>query len=207
LGYAGHARGGSSDKPSRPGIAREAFYVGMTRGRQANHAYVATADEPPENHQQQPPQAAHEVLTGILSHTGTERSATETMRDELNAAGSLTRLVPMYEHMAQAAAADRWQNRLTDAGLDPVDIPAVVASPAWPALVAALRRSDAQGLDTDTLLTASVNRAGLGDAHDITAVLHRRLRALVYTAATVAMATTRPPSSASSAPPRASTTR
>ena len=160
---------------ARAGMSREALYVGMTRGRAANHAYVVTQEAPPEEHQDEPAKSLEEVVTGILTHTGAERSATEIMRDQMDAASSLARLVPMYEHMAQAAEGERWRNHLTTAGLEADRLPEVVGSPAWPAFVAALRDAEAQGLDAEQLLTRSITSADFTAAHDTAAVLHARL--------------------------------
>ena len=68
-----------------PGMTREHLYVGMTRGRDANHTYVpldpgGDVDEP--HHQldllDQPP-TARQALTEILATVGAEQSATESM--------------------------------------------------------------------------------------------------------------------------------
>jgi hypothetical protein len=60
----------------------EHLYVGMTRGRQHNLACVVT--EPAgDEHQKKEPPTAGEVLAGALRKTSNEKSATETLRDEL----------------------------------------------------------------------------------------------------------------------------
>ncbi len=58
------------------------FYVGMTRGRHHNLAYAiteATGDE----HTRRPAPTPGEVLAGALRCSSAEKSATETLRDEL----------------------------------------------------------------------------------------------------------------------------
>lgn len=63
--------------------AAEHLYVGMTRGRQRNLACVVT--EPPgDEHQRNQPPTAAEVLAGALRKTSNEKSATETLRGELD---------------------------------------------------------------------------------------------------------------------------
>jgi hypothetical protein len=60
----------------------EHLYVGMTRGRQQNLACVVT--EPPgDEHQHKQSPTAGDVLAGALRKTSNEKSATETLRDEL----------------------------------------------------------------------------------------------------------------------------
>ena len=61
----------------------EHLYVGMTRGRQHNLACVVT-EAAGDEHQRQEPVTAGQVLAGALRKTSTEKSATETVRDELD---------------------------------------------------------------------------------------------------------------------------
>jgi hypothetical protein len=97
------------------------------------------------------------------------------MRHEMESATSLARLVPMHEHMAQAAEGDHWHTALTEAGLEPARVPDVVTSPAWPALAAGLRHAEAHGLEPTRRLAACIGRADFTGAHDTAAVLHARL--------------------------------
>ena len=61
----------------------EHLYVGMTRGRRHNQACVVTEAAGDEHTRREPP-AATEVLAGALRKTSNEKSATETLRDELD---------------------------------------------------------------------------------------------------------------------------
>lgn len=85
LGYAtstARSQGITADEThtiAAPGMAREDLYVGMSRGRQHNHTYVALDQPDPDclpGHGA--PANAREVLDQILATTHTERSATET---------------------------------------------------------------------------------------------------------------------------------
>ena len=66
----------------RPGMSRELAYVALTRGRQENHAYIATDiadfsyDGAPA-----PGQTGRQILQQILATTDAQTSATETLRD------------------------------------------------------------------------------------------------------------------------------
>ncbi len=67
-----------------PGMTREHLYVGMTRGRDANHTYIPLRDlDPDEPHQQldllDQPATGREVLAQILAASSAEPSATESM--------------------------------------------------------------------------------------------------------------------------------
>ena len=67
----------------------EHLYVGMTRGRHHNQACVITEAAGDEHTRREPPAAA-QVLAGALRKTSNEKSATETLRDELDQHGHST---------------------------------------------------------------------------------------------------------------------
>jgi len=68
----------------------EHLYVGMTRGRHHNQACVVTEPAGDEHTRREQPAAA-EVLAGALRKTSNEKSATETLRDELDQHSRSTR--------------------------------------------------------------------------------------------------------------------
>src|SRR5699024_1683869 len=91
---------------------RENFYVAMTRGRNANHAYVAV-NRPDDAHTQPDPgensdATVRTVLYGVMQHAGAELSAHETSTAEQEHWGSIAQLAAEYETIAQAAQHDRW---------------------------------------------------------------------------------------------------
>ena len=73
-----------------PGATREALYVGMTRGRDGNHAWVTTTPTSGDGHDtpglHQRPPAALDLLKQTLATTGIEPSATEQLDTLLRAA-------------------------------------------------------------------------------------------------------------------------
>ncbi|WP_298207554.1 MobF family relaxase, partial [Ferrimicrobium sp.] len=91
---------------------REVLYVGVTRGREANHLYVDTGlgGDPTTSHG--PSQAfanANEVLVRCLRNVGIELSATEAIRAEQEEAESIGRLYGEYETIARLAEESRYQ--------------------------------------------------------------------------------------------------
>jgi hypothetical protein len=65
---------------ARPGLDREHFYVGMTRGRAENHVYVAPdpaddVDHYRPNRDDDPSVGARRVLTAALARSGTQQAA------------------------------------------------------------------------------------------------------------------------------------
>jgi hypothetical protein len=62
-------------------MAREVAYVAMTRGREANHAFIATdLPDPDYDGAPTPARTGRQVLEQILATQGAELSATETIR-------------------------------------------------------------------------------------------------------------------------------
>ena len=108
-------------------MTREALYVAMSRGRTSNHAYIVT-DETVEvdlHHQPPPTAAATDVLVGVLSREGAERSATETIRQSLAAAESLATIVPRYLHALGRVVATPELDAAVRAGLRDAGGPAL----------------------------------------------------------------------------------
>ncbi|WP_166998744.1 MobF family relaxase [Paramicrobacterium fandaimingii] len=185
LGYAitGHRAQGvtvdTSHVVTTATTTRESFYVSMTRGREGNHAYVATdtaddahvAPHPSGN----PDASARSVLYGVLQHVGAELSAHETITAEQERWVSIAQLAAEYDTIAQAAQHDRWTALLTTSGLDDQQVDAVLRSDAYGALSAELRRAEANHHDLDTLLPRLVKARGFTDADDIASVIHHRV--------------------------------
>ncbi|MDK9642798.1 hypothetical protein [Propionibacterium freudenreichii] len=160
-------------------MTRENFYVAMTRGREENVAYVAV-DKPDDAHDGPHPgenteATARSVLFGVLQHVGAELSAHETVTAEQEAWGSIAQLAAEYETLAAAAQHDRWAALIRTSGLTDDQANDAIASPAFGALTAELRRAEANQHDVETLLPRLVRARGFGDADDIAAVLHYRV--------------------------------
>jgi hypothetical protein len=159
-------------------LTRALLYVGMTRGRDANRAYVVTHATATEMHEPAIEQTMQDVLEAVLEDPGVERSAHEVMRQELDDATRLDRLVPLHEHLSQLAARQRYGPAITTSGLDTADQAALRASPAYGPLIAALRQAEAVGLDPASVLRTAVIQSSLNNANDIAAVLHTRVERL-----------------------------
>jgi hypothetical protein len=113
LGYAStvhRAQGATVDTAhvvTGPGMTRQALYVALTRGRQANHAWTVT-DAPPETetHQHGLSLTGRQILGGILATDGAQTSATATLRRRQNEAGAPRNLHAVRETLAAQAATD-----------------------------------------------------------------------------------------------------
>ncbi|TCO37617.1 conjugative relaxase-like TrwC/TraI family protein [Kribbella antiqua] len=160
-------------------LTRALIYVGMTRGRHTNRAYVATHQTTSDMHEPHPEQTMQDVLEAVLQDPGTEQSAHEVMRQELDNATRLDRLVPIHAYLCQLDAHNRYREAIATSGLDPTDQAAVEASPAYGPLIATLRRAESAGLNIPQTLHRAVTQSPLHTAHDVAAVLHARLNRLI----------------------------
>ena len=161
---------------------KENLYVAMTRGREANHAYVAT-DRPDSVHAGPHPgdniaASARTVLFGVVQHSGAELSAHETITSEQEAWSSIRQIAAEYETIATAAQQDRWAELIRRSGLTDQEAEDAIASDAFGALAAELRYAEANHHDVAVLLPRLVASRSLHDADDIAAVLHARLAAV-----------------------------
>jgi len=162
-----------------PTSTRENVYVAMTRGREANRAWVI-CDRPDENHDGPHPSdnsdaTGRSVLYGVLQHSGAELSAHETITVEQERWGSIAQLAAEYETLSSAAQKDRWTRLIRGSGLSEEQAEAAVESVAFGALTAELRRAEANHHDVDALFPRLVAARGFDDAGDIAKVMHYRL--------------------------------
>ena len=176
------------------GMSRENLYVAMTRGRDANHVYVAVDSLDTDCDDLPDPHAAldsRDILATILATTGAEQSATATIAAKQDEAASLRRLEPIACTLYADAAQQRWTDALAGLGVPAATIDAITQSPdagrvfaaldriaavAAPVRSAVLRRLVA-GLDghdepAARLLTGTQTwlRSQVADAHDVPTV-------------------------------------
>lgn len=130
--------------------------MAMTRGRDANVAYVAV-DKPDAYHDGPNPGENDEVtgrsvLAGVLQHVGAELSAHETIAVEQESWGTIAQLAAEYDTIAAAAQRDRWAARVRASGLSAEQVVEVIESDAFGPLTAELRRAEANNHDLAVLL-------------------------------------------------------
>jgi conjugative relaxase-like TrwC/TraI family protein len=164
-------------------ITREALYVSMTRGRHANHAYLATDETHLEAHQHTPDfqhgqVTARSILTAVLQHQGAERSAHETIAAQQNTWTSIAQLAAEYETIAQAAQQQRFAIMITNSSLHPQQAKTITDSESFGALIAQLRRIEADGHQPEQALSRAIHHGGLENARDPAAVIQARLAKL-----------------------------
>lgn len=141
-----------------PGAAREAALVALSRGVDANHAYLDTqpileAEEPGTlpgdlyyRYRETHPAAA--ALAAIISRESAELSATQQLRAALDAPHRLSTVVPRYLyglHVHRGTRADEQAQQWVRTAL-PDLAEEIIADDAWPELVRVLHDT----LDTTT---------------------------------------------------------
>jgi hypothetical protein len=152
------------------------LYVSLTRGAESNHLYVDTHydPDPSTGHDglTEVPSAV-EVLAGVLRHEGSDVSATDMIR--LSQTQSIASLVAEYDTIVAMADGPRWDEVLSESGLNDIELAQTKASHGYAALLAQLRDAENRGFDIHTELPLLVTGRSFGDAEDIASVLHYRI--------------------------------
>ncbi|MGW9550892.1 MobF family relaxase [Citricoccus zhacaiensis] len=128
------------------GLSRELFYVAMTRGRQANHAYVDFGVDN-EAHfpddwglltETPPAQRSVTVLEGVLKRESAERTAHEVRDSQRAWVNDLGRMVHELDYLHWAARAARTHGWVQGTyGDDPETVVRLTEAATWPQLVKA----------------------------------------------------------------------
>nr|WP_255459510.1 MobF family relaxase [Micrococcus sp. TA1] len=136
----------SAHAVAKAGLSRELFYVAMTRGRMANHAYVDfgvdhEAHSPDEwglLTETPPAERPVPVLEGVLKRESAEHTAHE-VRDQQQAwANDLGRMVHELDYLHWAARSARTQQWVQDTyGDAPETVARLSEAATWPQLVKA----------------------------------------------------------------------
>jgi AAA domain len=171
---------------------RESFYVGMSRGRQRNSAYVVTecvraADLSPEprpapgledpGSAKDAPPRPHRlvVLAVVLERQQTAWTATETMRHDLEQAASLATLAPVWADVTRTHATRRYEKTIRS----------LLAAEDWRqyqqdaergTLTRLLRAADLAGHDVGEVLRRALEGRDFAGARSVAAVLHGRVQ-------------------------------
>jgi conjugative relaxase-like TrwC/TraI family protein len=91
------AQGATTDRAVllvRPGIDREHLYVGLTRGRHDNHAYIAAAPTDDDGHPPTPTTSTHQALIAALIHSNQQDAAHTTLERVRQQKAAARRYVP-----------------------------------------------------------------------------------------------------------------
>lgn len=160
---------------------RQTLYVGISRGRQANHIYLATGFDGDPHSLIDPkalrPPTAIDVLTKILRRDGSDRSATTTQREAAAYTTQLHEAVVRYHDSLGFAAEEVLGGDVlarTDRELEAI-WPGLTSEAAYPTLRAHLSLHALDGHDPVAALLDAAGSRELGTSHDRAAVLDWRL--------------------------------
>ena len=157
-------------------LSRQALYVGMTRGRQANTAHVVTGNTAPPGHEPYQQATPEAVLAGILQRDDGDLSATEQIRQAQDWSGGTGHLLTLWTAaIRQTLYPDIDQQikaRLTETEAWRYD-----HEHARQALHQRLRAAQLAGHDISALID-QITAAPMDRARSITSVLHHRLQRL-----------------------------
>ncbi|MBF6370294.1 relaxase domain-containing protein [Nocardia puris] len=161
--------------------SRQQLYVALTRGRYANHLYLATALAGAEGDEYGLgaawPRTAVEVLTGILDRDRHAKSAHTTLREALEPRARLGHALDIYLDTVAIYA----ENTVPAQTLAAIDSAAEAVraglsrAPAWPVLRAHLALLSLTGTDPVIALHEAAAERELDTADDPAAVLDWRL--------------------------------
>ena len=155
-------------------LSRQALYVGMTRGREANTARVVTGKTAPPGREPYQQAAPESVLAGVMQRDADDLSATEQIRQAQEWAGGTGHLLYLWSAATRQALYpdidQRIKARLTE-------------SHAWwyerehsrKALQQRLRAAQLAGHDIGALID-QITAAPMDGARSISGVLHGRLQ-------------------------------
>ena len=154
-------------------LSRQALYVGMTRGRQANTAHVITGTTAPPSHEPYQQATPESVLATIMSRDDGDLSAIEHIRQAQDWTGGTGHLLTLWsDAVRQTLYPDIDQQvkaRLTETEAWRYD-----REPSRQALQQKLRASQLAGHDIGALL-GQITAAPMDGARSIASVLHGRL--------------------------------
>ena len=157
-------------------LSRQALYVGMTRGRQANTAHVITGITAPPGHEPYQQATPESVLAGIMGRDDGDLSATEQIRHAQDWVGGTGHLLTLWSAVTrQTLHPDIDQQikaRLTESEAGRYD-----REYARAALHRRLRAAQLAGHDLGTLID-QITTAPMDRVRSITSVLHHRLQQL-----------------------------
>ncbi|WP_308816399.1 MobF family relaxase [Pseudonocardia alni] len=161
-----------------------AALVGLTRGTDANTAYVATVTELPDaadgGHRHQLHRSPKAVLTTALELAEPDWSALAVAEESADWAASVATAAELFADAAHQASVRRtcaWLDRLTDTGVLTVEQrDQLAAEDASTSLTRPLRRAEVSGANPYTVLRDTIAGQPLSGARNLTNVIHARMR-------------------------------
>jgi len=192
LGYASTvnaAQGGTVDTTHTVVTARtgpSGFYVGMSRGRDANTAHVVTLTGVEDPAQRAGSHALHRdpvaAVARVLDTTDAAAAATRSAgtTESATQAGSVRTAAELLADASQLAATERtatWLDQLTDTGaITGGERARIAAEDGAASLTRVLRRAELAGHDPRQVLGDAVEASSFDGARNLSNVIYSRIR-------------------------------
>jgi len=182
LGYGGNvhvAQGRTVDTAHllvTAALSRQALYVGMTRGRQANTAHVVTGKTAPPGHEPYQQATPESVLADVMRRNGDDLSATEQIRQAQEWAGGPGHLLHLWSAAVRQTLYPDIDEQIT-AKLTPSEAWRYEREPSRPVLQHTLRETQLTGHDIGEVIDR-ITSDPMDGARSIASVLHGRLQRL-----------------------------
>jgi len=157
-------------------LSRQALYVGMTRGRQANTAHVVTGTTAPPGHRPYQQATPESVLVGILQRDGDDLSAIGQIRQARDWAGGTGHLLTLWSAAVRQTLYPDIDEQIT-ARLTDSEARCYQREHSRRVLQNALRDAQLAGLDISDLIDR-ITVGPMDGARSIASVLHGRLQRL-----------------------------
>jgi conjugative relaxase-like TrwC/TraI family protein len=173
-----------------PDMNHQLLYVGATRGRHANHLWVATDTERDTIRTGDDLPDPETVLAGVLARRDPTRQSAHAVHDDSNTEMNAPVRLHLIDQDASQRDTDTWlRQRMLNHGMAEA-----TTDPEWPELVATIRRATAAGHSPNHLLARALTSRPLDDALSAAAVLQWRITQLTAVATGRRMPRRKPPS-------------
>lgn len=157
--------------------AREAAYVALSRGREANYAYLVAQRAPDAHDAERLDHSAAGRLAGVLGNVEARNAAEIERRIGERDGASLAWIGTQWDEVSRESAQARYTGQLEQV-LSAEVVEALTAEPGWPRLVRAVREAELAGHNSEALLAGAVQGRPLADAEQVSDVLRYRVRIL-----------------------------
>ncbi|WP_280796692.1 MobF family relaxase [Aurantimicrobium minutum] len=152
---------------------RETLYVGMTRGKHSNTAYIIIDEDDTYGDKSSTSMRKtwREILETVITTQGSNKAAHAITALEEHRLGNIGQLVAEYHTLIGAVLEEYYAPLLTELGL----LNPTHESPYLGPVLANLRRLENTGANIPETITTLLNSRSTHDARDVLAVLHYRL--------------------------------
>ena len=157
-------------------LSRQALYVGMTRGREANTAHVVTGKTAPPGHKPYQQAAPESVLASVLQREAEDLSATEQIRQAQEWAGGTGHLLHLWSAATRQALYPDIDGRIK-ARLTETEGWRYDREHSRQVLQHTLREAQLAGHDVGEIIER-ITAAPMDGARSVSSVLHDRLQRL-----------------------------